>query len=192
MWILDKIKSLFGGHPTPAEKPLISVVFLLRRPAQLTENVVRAAAERAWGRAFRPDSNEYVSLQSTDTRGPVGFVSFEGLMFQILCGRRPYCDVEAAALDLLDMRDQEAMRSHHAFMFVDFFRPQNPSELEKNVFYQRACSLLAQLLDPGCLAVYLPETGDFRVHDGALREALASNDPLHQIKHADSRHSPLL
>ncbi|HKN76729.1 MAG TPA: DUF2314 domain-containing protein [Candidatus Acidoferrum sp.] len=181
MRVLDRIKSLFGRQAKSAEKGPISVVLLLNEPAAITEEVLRQAAAHAWGREFDPARNEFIVLN-----GPLGILTFEGRMIHLIRVPKPYFDdPEGAARAAKELRLQKAIRDQTAWMSLDLLQPQNPAGPEKDECYRQICSLAAQLVDDSCLAVYIPQTGDIRVYDSALREALASNNPLKQIKHAE-------
>jgi uncharacterized protein YegJ (DUF2314 family) len=186
MRILAKIKSFFSRRANSAEKPPISVVLLLNKPAEILEDELRQAAARAWGREFDPGRNEFIVLN-----GPLCFLTFEGRMFHLIRASKPYFDdSEAAARATKDMRQQKVIREQVAWASVDLLQTQDPAGAEKNECYRRICSLAAELLDDSCLAVYFPETGDFRVHDSALRKALLSDDPRLHIQ--DAEDSPVI
>lgn len=186
MWILDKMKSLLGRQSKQADKAPVSVVLLLNKPATLTEDVLRQATARAWGREFDSARNELVVANDM-----LGIINFEGRMYHTICLARPYFeDVEKATRASKEMRQQKALRDQVAWMSVDLLLPQDPARQEKLECYRRMCSLAAELVDESCLAVFLPEQGYFRVHDSNLREDLASNDPLNQIKRVE--HVPVV
>jgi uncharacterized protein YegJ (DUF2314 family) len=181
MRILDKINSLFRRRPNPANDPPISAVLLLSKPAVLAEDILHQAATHAWGRALDPGHNEFIVIN-----GPFTIMTFEGRVIHLIRVPKPYFDdIEGAARAAKELRLQNAIRDHKAWMSLDLLQPQNPAGPEKDECYRRICSLAAQLIDDSCLAVYIPQTGDIRVHDSALREALASNNPLKHIKHAE-------
>ena len=170
----------------PAEKSPISVVLLLDKPATVTEDILRQSAARAWCRDLDPGRNEFIVIN-----GPLCLITFEGRMFHLIRVPKPYFDdPEAAARATKDMRQQKVIREQVAWMSVDLLQPQGPAGPEKKECYRRICSLAAELVDESCLAVHLPETGDFRVHDSALREALLSDDPRQQLQ--DAADSPVI
>ena len=178
MAILDKIRSAFLIRPSSEEKPFISVVLFLRRPAALTEEMLREAAVRAWGREFRPEQNEYVVIQ-----GPLGFITFEKRMIHTINSAQSYVDnPEKEARPLKEMRQQKIMKEHKAWMSFDLLTPKNPAEPEKAECYRRICSLAAQFTDSLCIGVYFTEQGYLRPNDATLRECLTSEDPRKEIK----------
>src|SRR5215472_10504319 len=59
MSLIPTIKSWFRSL-SKKERPLISVVLLLRELFQLTDDRLHAAIVKAWGRDLRPEANEYM------------------------------------------------------------------------------------------------------------------------------------
>src|SRR5262249_31195037 len=133
------LKSLFGGAEASRrprrdkkkkkEKPLISLVLLLREPRYLDSAMLTSLVNRAWGTQLGtgdPEATEFVVGDS-----PLFVIHCAERMFLVNNFARPYVDdVEAAARDIPELRLRKAFGGHRAWLSVDLLgEPDNPGDL---------------------------------------------------------------
>jgi uncharacterized protein YegJ (DUF2314 family) len=176
MSFIDRIKS-WGRRAHKKETPLVSVVLLLHEPLNLTEQRLHSAIRNAWGRDTREEDNEHVLHKPS-----VCIVKFEEMVLLINNVRQPYVTEEyrqnQASTEFKEKRQLRAVMEHRAFFTVDLMNPENPKRKVRRDCYKRMCTLAAEFVDNNCMAVSLPETGQFRPYDADLKNALKSDDPL--------------
>lgn len=175
MSFVDRIRSWAGLDQR--KDPLISVVLLLREPFSLTDERLRSAITKAWGRDTQSDKNEYVV-----NKPPICFVKFENMVLLLNNVGKPYVTQEyrqsQATKEFKEKRQLNAVMQHKAFFTVDLIDPKNPGRKLKQICYQHMCALAAAFVDDNCMAASFPETGQFRPFDSDLKNALKAEDPL--------------
>jgi uncharacterized protein YegJ (DUF2314 family) len=175
MGFIEKIKRLLRFKPKKYE--LIAVVLLLKRRAELTDEMLHTAIVRAWGRDTDESQNEYVVNEKL-----LGVIRFESLMLLFNNVPRPYVDdKDQMAESFREQRLRKITKEHTAWMSFDLMHPARPDSAQKAHCYRRMCRLAAEFIDENCLAIYLTETGTLRPHDGRLIGDLTSDQPLELI-----------
>lgn len=162
---------------------LISFVALLREPQSLEALYIQTAARKAWNVELG------VGEEGDDEDNDDGFVVGEDPSFVVRYGDRlillnnfdaPYMeDPEEAAQDIVDLRLRSLVAQHTAWMSCDALgleHPNDPQELR--AWYRVLGSLLAELIDDNCLAIYLPDTDQIFAANAETLELLRHSDPL--------------
>lgn len=161
-----------------SDKPLISLVLLLRRPRGLNAAMLRDSAAAAWGIQFSEAENSpnYVVGES-----PLFLIGHRGALYMVHNHNTSYFDDTKSVADKLgELRLSNALHEHNAWVAVDLMhggdRMAKPADA-----YPEIARLLAELCGPDCAAIYCPETGAINVYDSALEEKLRGPDPLSAV-----------
>lgn len=155
MKLLNKIKSLLTRKKSHEEAPPFSVVFLMRKPMQLTPESVQSAFVKVLGRDFDSSRNELVVAAS-----PTSFVRVDGQVFMLHdMGFRYVDDLDQSVTDARDESERQILRQHNAWFSIDCMFPQRFTNAEKENVYRRMLRLGAEFLNSDCLGIYLPESG---------------------------------
>jgi uncharacterized protein YegJ (DUF2314 family) len=161
------------------QKPLISLVLLLRHARGLNRKMLAENAKAAWRAEFGTDENEGVSSYVAG-ESPVFFVSYDRVVYMVHNHHAPYFDdSEKVAAAVNELRLSSAIREHTAWMAVDFMggeRIANAAEA-----YPEIAKLVAELGGPDCVAIFCPETGAINLYDSSLEEKLRGPDPLSAV-----------
>jgi hypothetical protein len=150
-----------------------SIVLLLREANSPSEDVLRLAAERAWGISFS-NSSHFV-MQSGDG----AIMSITPYMFNVLSAPQPYLgrDPREHAKPLPESSQQKAWSEHSAWLAIDCINGSPDAELE----YCVLSKLAAEMLNLNCTGIYVPGVPSFIPNDGSryrdLQKVAASRDP---------------
>ena len=159
---------------------LISFVALLREPQSLEAIYIATAARKAWD----------ADLGDGTTEGEDGFVIGEAEITSLIQFRDrkllvnnfpvPYVeDPEEAAEAIIDLRLRRLFAEHTAWLSCDALGAETTdSEDTIRDWYRTVGSLLSELIDDNCLAVYLPDSDQIFAYSPETLELLRSDDPF--------------
>jgi len=175
------LRSLFSRRRD--ERPIVSLVLLLRRPRSLGLESLAAAIRRAlgvevWTGVDEPRGNYYI-LEEVD---PSFIVQLGKQTFLVNNFPVPYMsDPIAEAAEIPELRLQRAVAEHRAWLSVDLLRnDRNERTLdgeEIHAAYRTIGPLIAELADDDTLALLEPETGLMNVYGSGLDDELRGPDP---------------
>ena len=159
---------------------LISFVALLREPQSLEPIYIATAANKAWD----------ADLGDGTTEGDDGFVvggaeitsmvKFRERMLIVNNFPSPYVDdPEEAAQSIIDLRLRRLFAEHTAWLSCDALGVESTdSEDTIRDWYRTVGSLLSELIDDNCLAIYLPDSDQIYAYSPETLEMLRSDDPF--------------
>jgi uncharacterized protein YegJ (DUF2314 family) len=170
-----------------SQPPIVSLVFLMSQPRELSEERVREVVEEIFnlklGYEMRPDTNWLVeggkvnaSLAQPNARNYL--VSANDRMFLVNSVSKPYMDEpEKFAETIADLRLRRAVGSHVAWNSVDHFGDP-PNDAERGEVYTLLGKMLAEFAGDDCLAIYCPELGRCNEYAPEVLEKLRAGQPL--------------
>ncbi len=177
---------LVGGDEE--EKPLVSLVLLLRKPRYLEAGMLARYCEAAWGgpfHALRDDEKPNVAASDHPSgsgwvggRSPFLFVGSNHGVFLVHNHDQPYFDDPTSLADSLgDLRIRQVLEENRGWLAVDFMESANPdpSALPSS-YYPHMARLVAELAGPDCQAIYQPDGNRFNHWDESLEARLRSGD----------------
>jgi len=164
------------------QKPMISLVLLLRQPRYLEAAILAQTVSSAWGGDYSSaEDDDENSERFVVGESPLFAVQSPEAFFVVHNFDRPYFDdTAAAAEDMNEMRLQRAIEEHSAWMAVDLIRLHDEQGVPESVYPQIA-RLIAELAGEDCLAILQPETGQINVWDDSLEEKLRGPNPLEEF-----------
>lgn len=170
---------------------IVSLVFLLRAPRALSENVLRERLGPALGVTFPPGPDMdgpcmLVQIPPPESANmPLGRVTcfmmrVGELGFGINNFAMPYVDdKEGATAGVADARLRRAMLDHEAWLSVDYMEPRDATRPGwKEEAYRVIGKVMAALAGPDCLAIYCPELQRCNEYDDCLLDTLRGESPL--------------
>jgi len=165
MAFLGKLRSLFHKEESDDEMPY-SIVMLFRSPCVMTQEILEAAASKAYQHPYDGSHNMYFvgwSPALTTVKAGPAFI-------KVLEARRPYLGHEVA-IGFRDIRLQDAWKEHRAWAAFDLMNPGIP----KKEAYRTLAALVAELLDARCAGIFLPKENRFTMQsDGSAMRHLAN------------------
>ncbi len=170
------------------ESPLISIVYLLKTPRSISEEIIRESASKAFGATFDADDKDatefVVELPPPPVKGiqkdkaACFMIKVNGVMYMVNNFSVPYMDnPEKFAQNIADGRLRGAIERHSAWISVDAMGDIKDMG-RKAKAYSDIAKMIAQLAGPDCLAIYCPELERCNEYDETLLETLNSSDPL--------------
>lgn len=165
MSLLDVLRGLFQKQRADDDNPY-SIVMLLRSPFAMSEEILKAAASKAYGVPYDGSREMY-------------FVAFNPLLKTIKAGAslitlleapQPYLgDPAEVAQGFKDKRLEEAWAQHRTWVAFDLMNRDVP----KREAYKILAELVAELLDARCSGIYLPKENQFTIEsDGSAEKHL--------------------
>ncbi|WP_166647071.1 DUF2314 domain-containing protein [Prosthecobacter fusiformis] len=164
------------------EKPLISLVQLRSSPRYLEPEVLAHALSEAWELKITSDKEE---SENAD-----GFISHAGPVYMIMVTKpvfifftlhnhdSPYFDdPEELAEKVSNLRFSEIIRSHSAWLSLDFIQSSN-STFAADKAYQMIGKAIAALADDQTQAVFCPQHNHFNLWSSELEKTLTGDNPL--------------
>lgn len=181
MWLWDWVKRLFSKS-SKRGKPIISLVLLEREPRYVDARLLSSIAERITGAEFSggdgDDRSNFVVGEP-----PLFVMRYEGMHFLIHAFPTPYVEnVEAAANECNELRQQKALREHRAWFAVDFLDIGDNPDVQAGA--QIIGRLIAELANEDTLAVYCPLNEHFCTYDSSLDSKLRGPNPLEDFADA--------
>src|SRR5262245_44873307 len=166
------LRNYLQKRRTSREQPLISLVFLLRAPRNLTRADVVEAGKRAFGVNIDAD----VAVVSSK-RAHLFTLKSPGESLGIVSTAEPYVsDIAQVAERVRDFRCKRAVQRHRAWLAVDHIGDFQAGEAR--FAYCSIGKLLAELSGDDCLALFCTETGQMNSYAPDLLPLLRGPDPL--------------
>jgi hypothetical protein len=173
MKLVKMFRHLIGKAPHSETTEMRSIVIMQRKRQGFSEEELRAAGERAWGKKFdgKEDPMYFVSfghpVLTIVKAGPYGI--------RVTSVPTRYADVDEYALSQLPQPNQKkAWNEHHACTILDFFN--DLSSMSRRVpdaeAYASLAKLALQLGDPNCTAIFVPIKNIMMPNDGAAEQGL--------------------
>jgi len=166
------------------DRPLISLVLLLRDSRSMDVHTLAQRLSIAWGVPVETAKDKDVSqdenvADKTYVVGgsPIFMIGHQGSFYLVNNFDRPYFEEpDKAAEDCPDLRLKKVIREHRAWLSVDLLRVgQLPDRTQA---YRQISHLVAELAGDDCLAVFSPESGHLNIFDASLIDELRSENPL--------------
>jgi uncharacterized protein YegJ (DUF2314 family) len=179
-----------GPKPDAPDRPLISLVLLLRRPRHLDASTLARYCETAWGGKFEvvtePESSGGIpssaSAPREDTgqfvtgKPPVLIAAAARRLHLVHCSDRPYFEDPAAISDKAgEARLRKVLEENRGWLAVDLVQREEES-IQAEEHYPRLARLVAELAGPDCQAIYQPSEGRFNHWDDELEAKLRQGD----------------
>ena len=172
MSFAGKLKGWIGRQSQSKATEPRCIVIMQRQAHRFSEEELRAAGERGWGRKF--DTSE----------DPMYFVSAEHPLLtvvkagphaiRVMSVPNRYAEDDEYALSQLPQPEQKkAWTEHHACALLEFFndfsKEPRISDLDA---YASLAKLALQLGDPNCAAIFVPIKNIMMPNDGSAEEGL--------------------
>lgn len=162
------------GGPVGEDKPLVSIVLLMREHRYLDEAMLKRLVRKAWGIDI-PDEDDEAYIIG---RPPVYVIQVPEGAFLVHNHQRPYMDnPEAAAAEMSELRLRRVITEHQAWRAVDLLHPGAGAGSQGRA-YELIGKLVAELSDDATLAVYAPETDRMVAWDSDFEDLLRGKEPL--------------
>ena len=187
-WTLRK------GKQNEDEHQMLSFVALLKEPQHLEAIYVATAARKAWNADLGDGNSEGEDgfVVGGEDPLPTIAVKFRDRMLLVNNFACPYVqDPENAAASIADLRLQELVGKHTAWMSCDALGVESfDDDSEVREWYRVLGRLLSELVDENCLAILLPQTGQIFANMEETLDLLKSTDPLEAL--ADDAPVPIV
>ncbi len=158
----------------------VSFVLLLREPRALNNEMVRAAAKRAWGvdlSSQDPNSTDFIVGDTMIFTLETG-----GHHFSVTMNEGPYEALRAE--DQSDARLAAVIQAHKAWLAVDVQLEND--KLPEKAAHQFIGKLAAELAGPDCLAIYATKLGAIGLLTPQTLAILRSDDPRAAVGHDEA------
>jgi len=166
-----------------------SIVIMQRAPHRFSEEELRAAGERAWGKKFdgKEDPMYFVSHHPALTVVKAG-----PHVIRVTCVPTRFADDDEYALSQLRQPEQKkAWTEHRACVYLELFNDLKGRRIPDTEAYASLARLTLHLSDPNCTAVYVPIKNVMMPNDGAaeqgLRMLIEKELPLSRLRLALAR-----
>jgi uncharacterized protein YegJ (DUF2314 family) len=162
------------------DRPMISLVLLLREPRYLDAGILTRLAGQAWqteiGAGDEDDEESFLVGES-----PHFILKLRDLIFAVHNVDQPYFDnPEEHSDEIRELRTRKIVLEHRAWLAVDYMQlDDSPQQLQEA--YQHIGRLLAELADSDCLGVFIPSTGQLHPYDENLEQKLRGPSPLDEL-----------
>jgi hypothetical protein len=166
-------KKLVGRGPKSELTEPRSIVIMQRNTHCFSEDELRSAAERGWGKKFdgKEDPMYFVSADH-----PALTVLKAGPhIIRVICVPSRYASDDAYALSQLPRPEQKkAWTEHHACAFLELFNDLSTKSerVPDKEGYASLAKLALQLGDQNCAAIFLPVKNMMMPNDGTAEEGL--------------------
>lgn len=164
---------------------MLAIVALRSEQATFDPAILATVAGKAWDADLGDGSSEgrdgFVACA-----GIVNMISHDGRMIMINNFDRPYVEnVEEVAESIVDLRLRSLFAQHSAWFSCDAMGVDgSTTDDEVRDWYRRLGRLFCELLDDGCLAIYLPDNGRaYPINDDTIL-ALQSDDVVTALQQA--------
>lgn len=172
MKLLKMFKSLIAKATHSKTAEMRCIVIMQRKMHRFSEEELRAAGERGWGKKFdgKEDPMFFVSADE-----PLPVVKAGPHVIQVTSFSRRYADDNEYALSQLPKPEQKkAWTEHRACTFLDFFNDLSSKSrrISDADAYSSLAKLALQLGDPNCTAIFVPIKNIMMPNDGAAEQGL--------------------
>ncbi|HYG75346.1 MAG TPA: DUF2314 domain-containing protein [Planctomycetota bacterium] len=171
-WFLSRRARGAGGEGD--NRPLFSIVLLLKEPRHLDDKMLQKIAEKAWNCEFPAGENATEFVVGTP---PALIIKYRDFMFLVNVFPMPYLkDKEKAAEQIAELRLKHHFLEHTAWWSVDLLGEHTEEQIKEGFTY--IGRLVAELADSNCLLLYSPTNQYMNVYTPEMQEKLRGPDPL--------------
>ncbi len=168
---MSMFKSLVARVSPSDAAEMRSIVIMQRKPHRFSEEELRAAGERGWGKKFdgKEDPMYFVSANH-----PALIVVKAGPhIIRLTSVPTRYADDDEYALSQLPQPEQKkAWTEHRACAFLDLFNDLKSKSIPDADAYASLAKLALQLGDPNCAAIFVPIKNIMMPNDGTAEQGL--------------------
>ena len=173
MKLVKMFKSLIAKAPGSGTAETRSIVIMQRKAYRFSEQELRAAGERGWGKKF--DGEEDPMYFVSANHPALTVVKAGPHIIRVTAVPTRYADDDEYVLSQLPQPEQkQAWAEHHACTFLDLLNDLSSkarSIPDADAFASLA-KLALQLGDPNCTAMFLPVKNIMMPNDGTVEEGL--------------------
>jgi hypothetical protein len=171
MNLVGMLQTLFGRRDSPEPTELRSIVIMQRNAHSFSEEELRVAGERGWGKKFdgKEDPMYFVSADHP----ALTVVKAGPHIIRVTCVPHRYADDDEYALSQLPQPEQRtAWTEHHACASLELFNDLSSKAIPDAEAYASLAKLALQLGDPNCTAIFVPIRNMMMPNDGTAEEGL--------------------
>jgi len=164
---------------------MLSIVALRSEHAMIDPAILATVAGKAWN-ADLGDGGSEGRDGFVVGAGITNMISYDDRMFMVNNFDRPYVDnVEEVAESIGDLRLRNLFAQHSAWFSCDAMGVDgSTTDEEVRDWYRRLGRLFSELVDDGCLAIFLPDNGRaYPINDDTI-QALQSDDVVTALQNA--------
>jgi hypothetical protein len=167
------LKNLTAKAPHSETTEMRSIVIMQREAHRFSDEELRAAGERSWGKKFdgKEDPMYFVSAEH-----PALTVLKAGPhIIRVTAVPKRYADNDEYALSQLPQPEQKkAWTEHHACVFLDLFNDlsSKSERIPAADAYASLAKLALQLGDPNCTAIFVSIRNMMMPNDGTAEQGL--------------------
>lgn len=171
MNLVKMFKSLAAKTRHSDTTEMRSIVIMQRKAHRFSEDELRAAGERGWGKKFDGKEDPMYFVSADDLILPV--VKVGPHIIRVTSVPTRYAEDDGYALSQLPQPEQKkAWTEHHACAFLELFNDVESRSIPDAEAYASLAKLALQLGDSNCAAIFLPIKNIMMPNDGAAEEGL--------------------
>jgi uncharacterized protein YegJ (DUF2314 family) len=153
-------------------KPLISLVLLLKQPRPVDYSALMRLVRHAWGTGSAASQPVGWTILGA---APSFVVKAGGRSYLVNSFALPYFpDPQQAAAEVGELRLKKIVSEHRGWISVDLLN----GEGDRDEAYRWIGKLIAELAGKDCLAIYAPALSRLNVYDSRMRPVLRGDRPL--------------
>jgi hypothetical protein len=173
MNLLKIFKNLVAKAPHSETTEMRSIVIMQRKAHRFSEEELRAAGERGWGKNF--DGKEDPMYFISADHSALTVLKAGPHIIRVTSVPNRYADDDEYALSQLPQPEQKkAWTEHRACAFLDFFNDlsSKSGRISDADAYASLAKLAIQLGDPNCTAIFVPIKNMMMPNDGTAEQGL--------------------
>lgn len=173
MKLLEMFKNLIAKAPPSETTEMRSIVIMQREAQQFSEEELRSAGERGWGKNF--DGKEDPMYFVSGDHSALTVLKAGPHIIRVTSVPKRYADDDEYALSQLPQPEQKkAWTEHRACAFLDFFNDLSSKSrrIPDEDAYASLAKLALQLGDPNCTAIFVPIKNIMMPNDGTAEQGL--------------------
>lgn len=173
MKLLKMFKNLIVKVPDSEITEMRSIVIMQRKAHRFSEEELRVAGERGWGKKF--DGKEDPMYFVVADHSALTVVKAGPHAIRVTFVPTRYADDDEYALSQLPQPGQKkAWTEHHACAFLDLFNDLSSKSrmIPDADAYASLAKLALQLGDPNCTAIFVPIKNIMMPNDGTAEQGL--------------------
>jgi hypothetical protein len=171
MKLMNIFKSLFGKARSSEEGEMRYIVIMQRKAHRFSDEELRAAGERGWGKKFDGIDDPMYFVSAND---PLPLVKAGPHIIQVTSVPSRYAEDDQYALSQLPQPEQKkAWIEHRACTYLGLFNDLESTIIPDAEAYASLARLALQLGDPNCTAIFVPIKNIMMPNDdGAAEQGL--------------------
>jgi uncharacterized protein YegJ (DUF2314 family) len=185
-----------GEDEEDSDRPLISLVLLLKSPRYMETQILSPILESAWGGDYSTEGEGAGKSGFVVGEKPIFMVKTPMGMFVMHFRDVPYWEDMDKLLEAVpELRLRHAIAQHTAWLAVDFLSPES-EEVSPEVVFPAIARLIYELADEETLAVVRPDTRQINVWTDGVMELILQprgaeifnqrlSDPVLQVRADD-------